>query len=237
MNFSQLVEHVRLEVQRRIERGTLSVSLLARQTGLGQGHVSNFLHGRRGVSAGTLDRILEALQLGVEDLLPSGREMRGAWVEGQQGATVVLPVVSADAAMFERYIRGGSVREQATFGVEMVRGLRTRCPPERSTWQRFVAVRVGALGAQGMYPELRPGALVVVDRHYTSLTRYAEGEASLYAVRDGTELVVRYAEYAASRLVLRPLQMSAAVKVIAVSSREAARELVVGRVVVVLLGR
>jgi hypothetical protein len=92
---------------------------------------------------------------------------------------------------------------------------------------------MGAAGARGMEPEVRPGALLVLDRHYTSLSAYQEGQATLYAIRDGAGLVARYAEYAASRLVLRPLQMSLAVTVIAVGSREAARELVVGRVVVV----
>jgi transcriptional regulator with XRE-family HTH domain len=233
MNFSQLVEHVRLEVQRRIERGTLSVSLLARQTGLGQGHVSNFLHARRGVSATTLDKILNALQIGVEDLLPAARTVPGPWVEGQRGDTVDVPVVSADAAMFERYIRGRSVREQVTLTAELVRGLRTRCPPARKRWQRFVAVRIGAAGARGMRPEVRLGALLVVDRHYTSLTPYDPSEPSLYAVRDGEELVARYAEYTSSRLVLRPLQMSEQVRVIAVSSRDEARQLVIGRVLYV----
>ena len=67
MNFTQLVERIRLELQRRIERGTLSVSLLSRQTGLGQSHISNFLHGRRGVRLETLDRIMQAQGLSVED--------------------------------------------------------------------------------------------------------------------------------------------------------------------------
>jgi len=42
MNFTQMHERLRLELLRRIQRGTLSVSLLARQTGFGQAHLSNF---------------------------------------------------------------------------------------------------------------------------------------------------------------------------------------------------
>ncbi len=233
MNFSQLFEHVRLEVQRRIERGTLSVSLLARQSGLGQGHVSNFLRARRGVSHRTLDKILEALHLDIQDLMPSHGEAQAAWVEGQQGNTMFVAVVSEEAAISERYIRSGSVRELTPLSISLLRGLRTRCPPSRKGWQRFIAVRVGAEAARGMSPEVRAGALLVIDRQYTSLTQYEPSEPSLFAVRDGAILVVRYAEYAASRLVLRPFQRNEPLRVIPVGSREEANELVVGRVVYV----
>ncbi len=50
MNFTQMHERLRVELLRRIERGTLSVSLLARQTGFGKSHLSNFLHSRRKLS-------------------------------------------------------------------------------------------------------------------------------------------------------------------------------------------
>ena len=75
---------MRLELLRRIERGTLSVSLLARQTGLGQPHVSNFLHGRRGLSLATLDRIPGGAALTAEDLMPS-RDGPGVLLRGQLG--------------------------------------------------------------------------------------------------------------------------------------------------------
>ena len=233
MNFSQLVEQVRLELQRRIERGTLSVSLLARQTGLGQAHLSNFLHGRRGVKAETLDRILSAQGLSVEDLTPSRRETRGAQLTGQMGRIVMLPVVTPEAAMFERYIRAVRGREMAPFQVALVNGLRPRCPPARREWERFVVVRWSAANAAGMSPVIEAGALILVDRHYTSLTAYEVDRPTLYAVRVEAGLVVRYAEYAASRLVLRPVQLQTPIIVVAVSSRDEARERVVGRVVFV----
>ena len=47
MNFTQMHERLRLELLRRIQRGTLSVSLLSRQTGFGQAHLSNFLNRKR----------------------------------------------------------------------------------------------------------------------------------------------------------------------------------------------
>src|ERR1700761_9436053 len=73
MNFSQLQERVRAELLRRIERGTLSVSLLSRQTAIGQPHLSNFLHARRNLSFQALDKILPAQHLTVEDLFAQRR--------------------------------------------------------------------------------------------------------------------------------------------------------------------
>ena len=71
MNFTQMHERLRLELLRRIQRGTVSVSLLGRQSGFGQAHLSNFLHGRRQLSLDAMDRILAAQHLTVADLLPS----------------------------------------------------------------------------------------------------------------------------------------------------------------------
>ena len=58
MIFLELHERLRLEVWRRIDRGVLSRALLARQTGLAQAHISNFLHRRRRLSLPALDRLL-----------------------------------------------------------------------------------------------------------------------------------------------------------------------------------
>ncbi len=72
MNFTQMHERLRLELLRRIERGTSSVSLLARQTGFGKSHLSNFLHSRRQLSLQGLDRILTTQHMACGDLLQLG---------------------------------------------------------------------------------------------------------------------------------------------------------------------
>src|ERR1700676_1177000 len=102
MNFSQLQDRVRLELLRRIERGTLSVSLLARQTGLAQAHISNFLHGRRGLSLGALDKVLSAQRLQVSDLLP---EQRGAFLDEQIGPVAQVPLVPHGVAIMDPNLR------------------------------------------------------------------------------------------------------------------------------------
>ena len=107
MNFTQMHEHLRLELLRRIQRGTLSVSLLARQTGFGQSHLSNFLHNRRQLSLEAMDRILLAQHLdGCRPVCPFTQQA-GDWPDDDDSS--LIPVVSHVAALFEPYIRRTAV--------------------------------------------------------------------------------------------------------------------------------
>lgn len=71
MNVAQLHERLRLEIARRIDRGLLTGTVLARQTGLQPSHISNFIHRKRKLSLAAIDRVLAAQMLSVEDLLPA----------------------------------------------------------------------------------------------------------------------------------------------------------------------
>jgi transcriptional regulator with XRE-family HTH domain len=62
----------RAEAQRRRDAGRLSISWLARQSCLTQGAVSNWLAGRRGLKAASLDLVLLALKVRPCELLRPG---------------------------------------------------------------------------------------------------------------------------------------------------------------------
>ena len=238
MNFTQLQDRVRLELLRRIERGTVSVSLLARQTGVGQPHISNFLHGHRGLSLRTLDLILAAQHLEVADLLPARREAagqdEGADPSETMAQNVQIPLVHQGVAIFEPYMRAGSVQAMVPFAAGAIQGLEARCSSSRKQWDRFVAVRVGADDARAMDPVLQPEALVVLDRHYTSFNPYREGETNLYAARLGSHLVIRYAQFQADRVVLRAHRAQIKADVLEPEPGETANDLLVGRVVLIV---
>src|SRR3974377_353947 len=102
MNFSQMHDRLRMELLRRIQRGTLSVSLLSRQTGFGKSHVSNFLHCRGSLSLEALDRVLASQQLTVEDLIPL--RSHNAPSDGTCEPDLV-PLVSHTTALFEPVVR------------------------------------------------------------------------------------------------------------------------------------
>ena len=79
-----------------------------------------------------------------------------------------------------------------------------------------------------------PDALAVIDRHYTSLMPYRAGRPSLYAIRSEAHLTIRYAEYVAMRLVLRPMKQSSPIDLIEIGSETSPADLIAGRVVLIL---
>lgn len=230
MNFSQMHERLRLEILRRIQRGTLSVSLLARQTGFGQPHLSNFLHCRRQLSLEALDLILAAQHMTTADLLPANKR-RG---EEDEESGNSVPIVSHSTALFEPYVRPTAVQGMLELPPGSLRSLRARVSNQRRAWQRFVAIRVPAEETAAMEPLLLPGALVLIDRHYNSLLPYRPNRPNLYAIRLDARLLLRYADFVSNRLVLRPYSLSYPVDLIEIDPGGRPNDLLVGRVALIL---
>lgn len=229
MNLTQMHERLRLELLRRIQRGTLSLSLLSRQTGLGASHLSNFLHGKRRLSLEAMDRILFAQQMTTLDLQPAQARV---WSEPDPGGAV--PVVSHATAMHEPLVRPGAVRRLLHLPDALLREARARCGPARKAWARFVAVQMALDDALPMQPLLMTDALVVLDRHYNSLAQYRPDRPNLYAVCHESRLVVRFADFQASRLVLRPHARDAPVQLVELCGEETPGDFIAGRVIAIL---
>jgi hypothetical protein len=231
MTFSQMHERLRLEMLRRIQRGTLSVSLLARQTGFGQAHMSNFLRKRRQLSLEALDRLLVSQHLTAIDLLPATCSSTELSNDLESSS---VPVVTHAAALFEPYIRPSSVQSTLNLPAKLLTSTRARISQSRRTWQRFVAVSLSAADASAMEPLLLPNAIVLLDRHYTSLLPYRLNRTNLYAVRNGRHLSVRYLDFLMNRVVLRPHNLSFPVDLLEVAPGESPADLIAGRIVTVL---
>jgi hypothetical protein len=224
-------ERLRLELLRRIQRGTVSVSLLARQTGFGQSHLSNFLHNRRQLSLEAMDRILSAQHMSAGDLLPAAFPILE--LPAEEGGDAV-PVVSHAAALFEPFIRPSAVQTMLHLPAGLLQSIRARAVNPRRAWQRFVAVRVSASDAAAMEPLVLPEAIVLIDRHYNSLMPYRPNRPNLYAVRYGSHLTLRYVDFVANRLVLRPHCIAYPVDLLEVEQDEPPSELIVGRIALIL---
>jgi transcriptional regulator with XRE-family HTH domain len=231
MNFTQMHERLRLELLRRIQRGTLSVSLLARQTGFGQAHLSNFLHSRRQLSLDAMDRILAAQHLTADDLLPATRHSGNLPAEGEDSS---VPIVSHAVALFEPYIRPSAVQSMLHLPAGVLQTMRARASTSRRAWQRFVAVRIPASDALAMEPLVMPEALTLIDRHYNSLMPCRPNRPNLYAVRCGAHLTLRYVDFISNRLVLRPHNIAFPVDLLEVNPGESPSDLLAGRVALIL---
>jgi len=231
MNFTQMHEHLRLELIRRIQRGTLSVSLLARQTGFGQSHLSNFLHHRRQLSLEAMDRILASQHLEAADLLPVTHQ---AGDQPDGGESSLVPIVSHATALFEPYIRRTAVQSMLHLPAGFIESLRARVSNPRRAWQRFVAVRVSSADALPMEPLVLPDAIALLDRHYNSLMPYRPNRTNVYAVRHGAHLTLRYVDFLSNRLVLRPHNIAFPVDLIEIDPGEPPSDLLAGRVALIL---
>jgi len=234
MNFEDLQERLRAELVRRVERGVLTGTALARQAGFKQGHISNFLSGKRPLSLGGLDRVLAAQGLSVADMLPLDLSA-AAEAEGGSGEAVEeVPVVTPSTAMTVAAVRPEQVIETVRVAAAALSGNRWWTQEKYRQWQRYVAVRADAQQAAAMDPLVVPGAVVVLDRHYHSLAPYHAYRKTLYAVRAGGGLVLRYVEFDGGTLVLRPLAGHVPVQLITPAEGETPSDYIVGRVCVLV---
>lgn len=231
MNFSQLHERLRAELARRIDRGQLSGTLLARQTGLQPSHLSNFIRRKRRLSLPALDRVLAAQLLSLEDLLPDSS--RSSTYSAFDDASIV-PLVSHEVALHSPSINQRSVIELIRLPTGALDQLRPRRTLSRREWQRFLAVHVSSAQARPMDPVLTSGSIAVIDRHYNSMAPHHPTRPNIYAVDVNSTLVFRYVSYEANRLVLRPRSLDSRVEVLRLAPDESPSSCIVGRVCVII---
>ena len=230
MKFFQMHERLRTELLRRIQRGTLSVSLLARKTGFGRAHLSNFLHNRGRLSMDALDSLLTAQHLEAEDLLEPG--VRGFAADAAETPDVV-PLVSHNAALFEPIISPSLVHMKLQLPPGALHSIHRKAVASRRSWDRFVAIRVAREDADPMEPLLYPNAIAVIDRHYNSLIPHRPSRPNIYAVRSRGRITLRYVDSGEMCLALRARDPLTPAEMIEIAPETSVGQLIVGRVALI----
>jgi hypothetical protein len=234
MNFQDLHELLRLELLRRIDRGVLTGSRLAQQAGFQQAHISNFLNKKRALSLEGLDRVLASQKLSVEHILPLALDALSANATPtppeNSDPIEVVPVVSPSAAMDDARIPAASIIETIQVSASRLHDNRARPSTKYAHWQRFLAIRADTQQSAAMDPLLSPGAIAVLDRHYNSLAPYRAHQPTLYAIRCGAALLLRFVDYDEGRLILRPYSRDFPVQLLPLASHETPADYIVGRV-------
>ncbi len=234
MTFDTLHENLRLEILRRIDRGLLTGSTLARATDFQQAHISNFLNRKRSLSLEGLDRVLVAQNLSILDLLPADA-LPCVPPRGRNASlTQTVAVVTHTAAASSARIQSPEIIDTIEVPEAVIHSSRAHPLPGRDLWQRFVAVRVDAIQAAAMEPLLRQHFIVVIDRHYNSLTPYRLQPPTVYAVRSSDALHLCFVEFESDRLVIRPRNQQIPVLLIALAANEQPADRIVGRACYVL---
>src|SRR5712671_6083205 len=71
-------------------------------------------------------------------------------------------------------------------------------PPSEDEFDNVVVAdsHIAASEAVGMsmHPRTMPGAVLLLDRHYNSMTPYRKGENNMYAVRKDGKCTIKYVE-------------------------------------------
>jgi Cro/C1-type HTH DNA-binding domain len=225
MNFQDLHELLRLELLRRIERGVLTGSRLAQQAGFQQAHISNFLNRKRALSLEGLDRVLASQNLTIDQILPL--ELTAAAATPVSDPTEVVPVVSASVAMDDVRVPPSAIIETIQVSASRLHDNRSRPSTKHAHWQRFLAIRADAAA---MEPMVSTGAIAVLDRHYNSLSPYRAHQPTLYAVRCGAALLLRFVDYDEGRLILRPYSREFPVQLLPLAAHESPADYIIGRV-------
>jgi hypothetical protein len=145
-----------------------------------------------------------------------------------------IPVVSPSTAMEDAVVRAGSVIETIPVALSRLQQCRPRASSKVAGWERFVAIRADVQQAAAMAPMIGADATVVIDRHYNSLAPYRAHQRTLFAVRGGGGLVLRFVDFDEGRLILRPLSVDFPVQLVALGAEETPADYLVGRVCLVL---
>jgi len=230
MNFIALHDNLRREILRRIDRGVLSGSTLARTTGFQQAHISNFLNRRRSLSLEGLDRVLSAENLSILDLLPADAT-RSLPPPGRGGSPVeTIPIVAPEAAADSARILPAEILDSVEVPGDILHFSRQNTVPGKELWQRFVAIRVDGMQAAAMEPLLRKDMCAVIDRHYNSPALYRPQSPNIYAVRTPDGLRLTFLELNANTLILRPRNLQIPIRLLELSPDQQPGDPIVGRV-------
>jgi hypothetical protein len=231
MRITDLEDNLRAHIWARIHRGELTGSGLSRDAGFQQAHMSNFLNARRGLSPEAMDRLLDVLKLDVLDLAdPEELRLRALQRPERASSFDSVPLVSLHDAAFSSHIPPRQARDSLKFRKRFLQRLKPDIIGERADWLRFVLVRADAANARAMAPRFAPGAALLLDRHYNSLRSYHPGAPNIYAVRAGTECVIRYVTASSGRVILRPHDQDWPVELVEIAHGKGFPDYIVGRV-------
>jgi hypothetical protein len=231
MKFRMLQENLRKTLWERIDAGELTGLRLAEQTGFKQAHISNFLNRKRGLSLEGMDKVLNVQHLSVLDLIdPAEVNKRASILPPSEDEFDNVVVADSHIAASEALIMSMRVKEVLKFKKSFLKRLKEEVEGDRSAWERFVIIKVDAQEGMSMYPRTVPGATLLLDRHYNSLTPYRRGESNIYAVRKNETCTIKYVEAADSHLILRPHNPAYPIEVITLEDGRKPGDYIVGRV-------
>lgn len=227
MTLQDVQDQLRVHIRARISRGELTGSALASKASLPQGHLSNFLNSRRGLSLESMDRLMSALRLGVIDLMTS-EEVRAHLGPRRPQSVEPVALVAAEHAALARF-RDDQILETRNFNKSFLRKLKPGAAVDRSDWLRFVLIKLDRRNSGGFFPR-SAAATLLVDRYYNSLEPYRRFHPNLYALNLAGRCVAAYISVCDNCLMLVPREPREPIEVVRIEPGRSYSDYIVGRV-------
>ncbi len=221
-----LQQRLREVVRRRIAEGGVTGVALAARAGFRQGHLSNFLNGRRKLSVEASDALLAAMQLGVLDLLDEHLAPHAPAEEDEFEAVAMVEarhVLRPNPTPRE-------AREYLKFRRSFLENIRPQRVLARRNWARFIVIQADEAMAAAMKPLIPEGAALLVDRQYNSLKPYHEHGANIYLVWRRERCVLAHVAQQGTQFWLRPANPELPLDFINIVAPSWLEDYVVGRV-------
>lgn len=229
MKIQNLQDHLRVHIRTRIGRGEWTGVSLARAADFPQGHLSNFLNARRGLSLESMDRLLDTLGIGVLDLVDEQEIRARARLPNSKDGVESIALVAAENAAMARFAPE-QILETRSFSRSFLRRLKPRHAEDRRDWLRFVLIRLDVKNARCMFSLAASAATLLIDRHYSSLQPYRRLRPNLYAVRASEGCALRYVSLFGDSLVLRPRDPRQEAELLRIEHGRNYSDYIVGRV-------
>lgn len=229
MTLQKMQDNLRLLIRTRIEQGQITGTTLSREAGFEQGHLSNFLNARRGLSLESMDRLLSSLGIGILDLVDVAEIQQRVLPERHAGEFETVALVAEQYAIQPQFTPG-HVLQRRSFRSSFLHKLRPNMAVDRSDWLRFVLLNVKREALGNVLPSERSTATLLIDRHYSSLEPYRRSQPNLYLVRAQKRCVIGYVTMLQEHLVISPMLPRTPAEVIAIAHRQNRYESIIGRV-------
>ena len=229
-----LQDRLRIYMRARLHRTELTGSVLSREAGFRQGHLSNFLNCRRGLSLAAMDRLLDALGIDVLDLLNAEDIERRAVVPGSEADSESVVMIPAENSFLANFTPG-EILGTKSFQKSFLRKLRRDDVDGRGHWQRFVQIRLASMSVLGMFPFEPSTVRLLVNRHYNSLEPYRR-RPNVYVVRFKERYAVGYVSALGDHLILQSCDRHNPFESVRTKRGNSYSEHIVGRVCLIEVG-
>jgi hypothetical protein len=227
VTLQDLQEQLRAHIRARIGRGELTGVGLARAADFPQGHLSNFLNARRGLSLESMDRLLDTLGIGILDLLETEEIAQHVELPAKDGVERIA-LVSQEHAVLARFAPE-QILETRSFNRSFLRKLRAHYAEDRRDWLRFVLIRLELKGVP-LIAFRSARATLLIDRHYSSLDPYRRFQPNVYVVSFEGRCSMGYVSLFDDCLLLRSRDTQQEVQVLRIERGRRYSDYIVGRV-------